>query len=285
MRRLIPLAVPLLLAACATPQNNYDPLEKVNRGVFFVNNVVDKAVVKPVATVYANYTPPPIKTGTSNFFGNVDDLFSSVGSLLQGKFKETGKTLGRVAINTTLGVFGIFDWASGMNLPKPDEDIGQAFGRWGMGTGPYLMLPLLGPSDLRDVVDPAVRSFYGPVTWLDTRTEKIIYTVVDGVNMRAQVLPLDAMIESQPDPYAYIRDAYLQRRWYKVYDGNPPHPLQLGEDADDGDDADLPAPAQASGVASVKPAADAASDAAPAVAAPAATPDPIDASAPAGATQ
>ena len=276
MRRLIPI-VALLLTACATPQNNYDPLEKLNRGVFVVNNVADKVVVKPVATVYANYMPGPIKTGTNNFFGNVDDLFSSVGSLLQGKFKETGTTLGRVAVNTTLGVFGIFDWASGMNLPKPDEDIGQAFGRWGMGTGPYIMLPLLGPSDLRDVVDPAVRSFYGPVTWLDTTTEKVVYSVVDGVNMRAQVLPLDAMIESQPDPYAYIRDAYLQRRWYKVYDGNPPHPLPLGEDDPD-DDAPLPTHKAASDAASAAPAVAASS-----VATTNTAPATADASAPVGA--
>lgn len=134
MRRLILIAA-LLLSACATPQNNYDPLEKVNRGIFVVNNVVDHTLVRPVAVFYNDFTPQPIKQGTTNFFGNIDDLFSSVGSLLQGKFTETARTLGRVAVNSTIGVLGIFDWASNMNLPKPDEDIGQAFGSWGIGTG------------------------------------------------------------------------------------------------------------------------------------------------------
>lgn len=279
MRRIVPIAA-LLLTACASPKNNYDPLEPVNRGIFVVNNVVDRAVVKPVATVYADYAPGPVKQGTSNFFGNIDDLFSAIGSVLEGRFKDAGTSVGRVAVNTTIGLFGIFDWASDMNLPKPDQDLGLALGHWGIGSGPYLMLPFLGPTTLRDSVDPGVRWFYGPGSYLNTTGEKIAWGAVEGINLRAQVLPLDAMIESQPDPYAYIRDAYLQRRWYKVYDGQPPHPLQLGDTGeDDGDDdADLP-PAKpashasepaaaakpvidASTVASAVPAAEAASAAA-----------------------
>lgn len=252
MRRLVPIAA-LLLTACASPKNNYDPLEPVNRGVFFVNNVVDQAVVKPMATVYANYAPGPVKQGTSNFFGNIDDLFSSFGSLLEGHFKEAGTSISRVAVNTTIGMFGIFDWATDMKLPKPDQDLGLALGHWGIGSGPYLMLPLLGPTTLRDSVDPVVRTFYGPGSYLNTTGEEILWASVDGINMRAQVLPLDALIESQPDPYAYIRDAYLQRRWYKVYDGQPPHALQLGP-TDDDDAADDAAPAP--GAASAPAAAD-----------------------------
>ncbi|WP_188706079.1 MlaA family lipoprotein [Silvimonas iriomotensis] len=253
MRRLVPIAA-LLLTACASPKNNYDPLEPVNRGIFVVNNVVDRAVVKPVATAYSNYAPGPVKQGTSNFFGNIDDLFSALGSVLEGNFKDAGVSFGRVAVNTSIGLLGIFDWASDMNMPKPDQDLGLALGHWGIGSGPYIMLPFLGPTTLRDAVDPTVRWFYGPGSYLNTTGEQIAWSAVDGINLRAQVLPLDQLIESQPDPYAYIRDAYLQRRWYKVYDGKPPHPLQLG-DIDDDDGADDAAPAAKPAASASEPAA------------------------------
>ncbi|MCX7204710.1 MAG: VacJ family lipoprotein [Proteobacteria bacterium] len=230
MRRLLPFLA-LVLGACATPQNNYDPIEPVNRGIFAVNNAVDKAVLKPAAEAHEKYSPGPVKQGASNFFNNIDDFFASFGALLQGKGSEAGHSMGRVAINTTLGMFGLVDWASDMGLKKSDEDIGQALGSWGMGSGPYLMIPLRGPTTLRDSSDLAVRFFADPLQiWdgsQDLSTQVIRYGAW-GIEQRRQLLPLDPMIDAQADPYAYLRDAYLQRRYFRVWDGNPPQPLQLG---------------------------------------------------------
>ncbi|WP_293931929.1 VacJ family lipoprotein [Iodobacter sp.] len=230
MRRLLPLFA-LLLGACATPQNNYDPIEPVNRGIFAFNNAVDKAVLKPAAEAHEKYSPGPIKQGASNFFANIDDFFASFGALLQGKGTEAGHSLGRVAINSTLGMFGLVDWASDMGLKKSDEDIGQALGSWGMGSGLYLMIPLRGPTTLRDSSDLAVRLFADPLDiWNGTQDfgTQIARYGAWGVEQRRQLLPLDPMIDAQADPYAFLRDSYLQRRYYRVWDGAPPQPLQLG---------------------------------------------------------
>ncbi|GHD61772.1 MlaA family lipoprotein [Jeongeupia chitinilytica] len=233
----------LLLAGCATPQNNYDPIEPVNRGVFTFNRAIDRTVLRPVAQTYADYVPGPVKGGTSNFFSNVDDLFGSVAALFQGKFKEAGTSAGRVVVNTTFGMFGLFDWGTRMGLDKGNADFGQTLGHWGVGSGPYLMVPFFGPLTLRDTADPLVRLTWGPIDYIDPLAGQIAYYGVYVVDARSRLLPLDAMLDSQIDPYAYMRDAYLQARWNKVYDGQPPHQLQLGE----GDDED--AAPDASGVA------------------------------------
>jgi phospholipid-binding lipoprotein MlaA len=230
MRRLLPLFA-LLLGACATPQNNYDPIEPVNRGIFAVNNAVDKALLKPAAEAHEKYSPGPVKQGANNFFSNIDDFFASFGALLQGKGSEAGHSMGRVMVNTTLGMFGLVDWASDMGLKKSDEDIGQALGSWGMGSGPYLMIPLRGPTTLRDSSDMAVRFFADPLDIWDGTQElstQVIRYGAWGIEQRRQLLPLDPLVNAQADPYAYIRDAYLQRRYFRVWDGNPPKPLQLG---------------------------------------------------------
>jgi phospholipid-binding lipoprotein MlaA len=230
MRRLIPLFA-LLLGACATPQNNYDPIEPVNRGIFAFNNTVDKAVLKPAAEAHEKYSPGPVKQGASNFFANIDDFFASFGALLQGKGTDAGHSLGRVAINSTLGMFGLVDWASDMGLKKSDEDIGQALGSWGLDSGPYLMIPLRGPTTLRDSSDLAVRLFADPLDiWNGSQelSTQIIRYGAWGIEQRRQLLPLDPIIDAQADPYTFLRDSYLQRRYYRVWDGAPPKPLQLG---------------------------------------------------------
>lgn len=230
MRRLLPLFA-LILGACATPQNNYDPIEPVNRSIFAINNAVDKAVLKPAAEAHEKYSPGPVKQGANNFFSNIDDFFASFGALLQGKGSEAGHSLSRVAVNTTLGMFGLVDWASDMGLKKSDEDIGQALGSWGVGSGPYLMIPLRGPTTLRDSSDLAVRFFADPLDIWDGSQDlssQVIRYGAWGIEQRRQLLPLDPLINAQTDPYAYMRDAYLQRRYFRVWDGNPPQPLQLG---------------------------------------------------------
>lgn len=253
MRRLLPFFA-LLLAACATPQNNYDPIEPVNRGIFAFNKVVDKTVLKPTAEVYGQYAPGPVKQGGSNFFSNIDDIFASLGALLQGKGSDAAHSVGRVLVNSTVGMFGLVDWASDMGLKKSDEDIGQALGSWGMGSGPYLMLPLRGPTTLRDSSDMVVRFYADPLDiWNGTQdlSTQIVRYGYWAVEQRRQLLPLDAMIDAQADPYAYIRDAYLQRRYFRTWDGNPPEPLQLGPTDEELDAMDA---AKAAAKASPEPA-------------------------------
>lgn len=232
------LSLPLLLTACATPQNNYDPIETVNRGIFAFNRGVDRALLRPAAQVYADYAPGPVKDGTSNFFGNLDDLFGSVAALFQGKFSEAGTSAGRVIVNTTFGLFGVFDWGSRMGLAKGNADFGQMLGHWGLGSGPYLMTPLYGPLTLRDTADPLLRASWGPINYIDPLAGQIGYYSLYLVDSRSKLLPLDAMIDAQLDPYAYVRDAYLQTRWNKVHDGQPPNPLPLGDTDGEVDAAD-----------------------------------------------
>ncbi|WP_035058043.1 MlaA family lipoprotein [Andreprevotia chitinilytica] len=249
MRKLTLLSstiLALLLAGCATPQNNYDPLEPVNRKIFAVNMAVDRAVLKPVATAYSQHAPGPVKQATHGFFDNIDDFFSVLGNLAQGKFSDAFQSAGRVAVNTTVGMFGFVDWASDMGLKKTNEDLGQALGHWGVGSGPFLMLPFFGPSSARDLINPVSRYYLDPYApFSDPSTAVTIFRYgMAGVSARADLLPLDPMIESQIDPYAYIRDAWLQKRYNDVWDGNPPKPLDMGGGPDDGpDDAAPGAPA------------------------------------------
>ncbi len=232
MRRLIVLLPVLFLIACATRQNNYDPLEAINRPVFAVNQAVDDAVLRPAAKGYTRFVPPPLRKGVANFFGNLDDLFAIPAALLQGKATPASRSFSRVLINSTLGVGGLIDWASDFPIEKQNEDFGQTLAHWGVSSGPFLMLPLYGPLTLRDSADPLVRLAWGPTEYLDKWPEKMAYYSVYAINTRAQLLPLDAVMQEQIDPYAFIRDSYLQRRWFTIHDGNPPYSLPMGDDLD-----------------------------------------------------
>jgi phospholipid-binding lipoprotein MlaA len=228
--RLIVLLPIVLLAACATPQNNYDPLESMNRKVYGFNDTVDRYALKPVAKGYRNYTPQFVQSGVGNFFGNISDLFAIPPALLQGKLFESEANLIRVLVNTTVGVGGLFDVAGKMDIPKSEADYGQALAKAGVGSGPYLVLPFLGPSSARDTINPAASFLInGPTTWIDDWGGKAAYFGVSAIHIRSQLLPLEQMLADQPDPYAYMRDAWLQRRWNQVHDGDPPHPLPFGD--------------------------------------------------------
>jgi phospholipid-binding lipoprotein MlaA len=165
---------------------------------------------------------------------------SGASNLAQGKFKNAATNVGRVFINTVFGMFGMVDWASNIGLEKPaTEDVGQALGRWGVGTGPYLMLPLYGPSTLRDVSDPIFDWVVWPSGQIrDNTAGSITFTVMRGLDARARLLPLDKVLEDGMifDQYSYIRDSYLQSRYNAVHDGQPPKPLVLGPTDDDDDD-------------------------------------------------
>ena len=232
--KLILPALAILFAGCASVQNPdpRDPFEGFNRAVYKFNDGFDRAIAKPVATAYVKVTPGPVRTGVRNFFSNIADVFIGVNNLLQGKPEEALTDWGRFAFNTTFGFLGIADWATDMGLEKHDEDFGQTFGRWGAGTGPYLVLPFLGPSDVRDGVGTVFDTYTDPVsthTPVDERNSAIALRLV---SRRADLLGASRLLEQAAlDPYAFLRDAYLQRRRSLVYDGRPPRERMPDEEA------------------------------------------------------
>ena len=225
LKRALALAAAVgVLGGCATSGNPKDPLEGVNRAVFAFNEGLDKVVIKPVAQGYEAAVPLPARTGVSNFFSNVGDLFIAVNNLLQGKPGDAVSDIGRLVVNSTVGILGFFDVASELGLEKHEEDFGQTLGRWGVGDGPYVVLPFFGPRTLRDTAGLVVDGYADPVYYAieDVPTRNILYATRI-VSTRAQLLPADKVIEEAAlDKYTYIRDAYLQRRRSLIYDGNPP---------------------------------------------------------------
>lgn len=228
VRFLAAVAAVAALTGCAsTATNPQDPLEGYNRAVFRFNDAVDRSVLKPTATAYKNTLPTFMQTGVNNFFGNLSDAWSAVNNLLQGKGQAGMGDVTRVALNSTFGIFGLLDIASEAGIPKHNEDFGQTLGTWGVPSGPYLMLPLLGPSTVRDTVAlPA--DFAGdpwghkePVNWRN------VGSAVRVVDKRANLLEASSLLEEAAlDRYEFLRDGYLQRRQSQVYDGNPPEPLE-----------------------------------------------------------
>lgn len=233
---LATLFLVILATGCAT-QGNKDPLEGINRGIYKFNDVTDKAIIKPVATAYKYVTPAPIRTGVNNFFGNINSFISTVNNLLQFKFSNAFSEAGRFVINTTFGIGGLIDVASKDNIPKYKEDFGQTLGHWGVGTGAYLVLPILGPSTLRDTTGLVVDTLeFDPIGYLhdnDGVAASTILRVVQVVDKRAELLPASDLLDSASlDPYAFMRDAYLQRRASQVQDGIVPADL-IKDDFDD----------------------------------------------------
>lgn len=224
-RKLGAVAAAAMLAGCSTltPRLSGDPIEPFNRGVFAFNEALDKTVLTPVATVYRDITPTPVRTGIDNFFHNFQDAWSAINLLLQGRPADAGSDFMRFGINTVFGLAGFIDWAEPLGLERHDEDLGQTLGKWGMGPGPYLVLPLLGPSTLRDVTDVPFALQISPDQVVHDTLVLNGLAVVRVVNARANLLGATQVIdEIALDKYQFIRDAYLQRRRNLVYDGNPP---------------------------------------------------------------
>jgi phospholipid-binding lipoprotein MlaA len=226
-----------VLAGCATPQDPRDPFEKVNRATFAFNDAVDRAVLKPTATAYKEHTPSFLQTGVNNFFGNLADIWTGANNLLQGKGQEGMSDFTRVALNSTFGLLGVLDIASPAGLQKHNEDLGQTLGAWGVPSGPYLMLPLLGPSTVRDT------SALPGDWWADPWQHKtpVNYRNVGigtrAVDQRATILDASNLVEEAAlDRYEFIRDGYLQRRESRVYDGDLSRSKKAGR-RDDGDEA------------------------------------------------
>ena len=212
-----------LLGGCATNGDPRDPLEPLNRGIYKFNDGADALLIKPAGEFYSLIVPQWIRSGVSNFFSNINDVIVALNGLLQGKMSQAGSDVARLAINTTVGVLGLFDFATGWGFEKHDEDFGQTLGYWGIGDGPYIVLPILGPSNLRDTVGWVGDFYVWPVTYVEddgTRNVLIALRVVSG---RAELLAASSILETAAlDPYAFVRDAYLQRRRNLVYDGKPP---------------------------------------------------------------
>ncbi|MDD5297242.1 MAG: VacJ family lipoprotein [Rhodocyclaceae bacterium] len=219
------VAAACVLAGCAGT-NPKDPMEGFNRGMFAFNEGLDKVVIKPVAQGYDAVAPVPVKKGVGNFFSNVADVLVGVNNLLQGKVPDATSDLGRVITNTTVGILGVFDVASEMGLEKHNEDFGQTLGRWGMGPGAYVVLPVFGPRDVRDTIGLVANVGLDPVGRVYPVNVRNSMVGTRLISDRADVLPADKAIEeaSLGDKYAYIRDSYLQRRENLVYDGKPPRP-------------------------------------------------------------
>jgi phospholipid-binding lipoprotein MlaA len=213
----------LTAAGCATTAENNDPWEGLNRKTFAFNEKLDEVVLKPVAQGYEKVVPAPAREGVNNFFSNVEDVATSLNNILQGKMVEGINDAGRVVVNTTFGIFGLFDVATPLGLEKHNEDFGQTLGWWGFGSGPYLVLPLLGPSTLRDAPAKAVDPSWYYVDAIDPERLYWGLWALDKVRTRANLLQAESVIEQAAlDRYSFIRDAWLQRRRSQVYDGNPP---------------------------------------------------------------
>jgi phospholipid-binding lipoprotein MlaA len=226
----------LALGGCAAAPNKADPFEPWNRAMYEVHEAVDGALIKPVAKAYVAYMPEVIRTGVANFFGNIDDLFSGINNVLEGRGNEAGDDFGRVLLNTTMGLGGIFDLASMAGIPKDTKDFGITFGKWGVPQGPYLFVPLFGPTTVRDGTGTLVRYFTGPVGFIDYIPLRNSLYGIGYLNLRAQALPAESVLDTAAmDKYRFLRNAYLKNRQYQVYDGKPPP-----EDEDDPGPAGAP---------------------------------------------
>lgn len=227
-----------LLSGCASTKtsNKDDPWESWNRGTYKFNKVLDKYLAKPLTQGYKAITPDFVETGVSNLFSNLNDVPTMINNLLQGKVVDSFSDLGRFVINSTLGIAGLWDPASSMGLDKNDEDFGQTLGAWGLDAGPYLMLPLLGPSSVRDIAAYPVNSQTDLLNQIDHIRTRNQLKLLELIDKRSALLQYEDLLEDAIDEYAFIRDTWLQNRRYKVLDGDIPFE---DEDCEDEDDCDF----------------------------------------------
>ncbi|WP_148254312.1 MlaA family lipoprotein [Aidingimonas lacisalsi] len=234
----------VLLTGCASQpaeedRHPEDPWEGFNRGVFAFNEVIDRYALKPVAQGYDAVAPEPIQIGVGNFFSNLGEIRTALNSVLQGKPGNAGVSTGRFLVNSIVGVGGLLDYATPMGLTVHDEDFGQTLGVWGMESGPYLVLPLLGPSTVRDTAGLPADMYTYPLTYIDDDPTRYGLTFLRVVDARAGFLEQEELIRG--DRYSFIRDSYLQRRRFEISDGeagdDPFASDEFDFDDDDFDDA------------------------------------------------
>jgi phospholipid-binding lipoprotein MlaA len=246
------------LSGCATgpARNPADPFEPFNRSMFTFNDKVDQYALKPAATVYKNAVPSFVQTGVYNFFGNLGDVWTAMNNLLQGKGADGVSDIMRVAVNSTMGLFGVLDIASEAGLQKHKQDFGATLGVWGIGAGPYVVLPFLGPSTVRDTAALPADYAADPWHYVDPVWVRNSGSALRVIDLRAGVLNASNLIEDAAlDRYEFIRDAYLQRRANKIgsareSDADGENDYSLPEDSDAGLKSDKLSPSNAPGTPS-----------------------------------
>ena len=229
---LLALCVVLALQACASVPNAdaRDPWESMNRRIYAFNDVLDNVAIKPAAKVYADVLPSPVRKGIHNFLGNLGDVWSMVNSALQLKGQATVETLMRIQVNTFIGLGGVLDVATEMRLDKRKEDFGQTLGYWGVKPGPYVVLPVFGPSTLRDTLAIPLDIKGDLVQQFNEASTRSALSVTRVMDVRSGLLQtLDVIKAAALDPYTFVRDGYLQKRESDVYDGNPPSIFDYSE--------------------------------------------------------
>lgn len=241
VRPTVTLTLTVLLCGCAGLSNRprpptSDPFEPVNRAVYRFNDTADRYVIRPVAKGYSRVAPPWLQTRVTSFFTNLGEPANSVNGLLQGSPAKAGTSLLRFVINSTVGLGGLFDVAGRDGLKLADEDLGQTLAVWGVPSGPYLVVPFLGPYSLRHGIGALIDTGLHPVTYVHDREARVGLVVLYGISQRAQLLGADRAVREAFDPYIFVREAYMDRRQYRIYDGDPPQaPLEL-EVPEDGSD-------------------------------------------------
>lgn len=225
----------LVLGGCvhSPPSDPWDPVEPVNRAVYKFNDTADRYVLQPVARGYNTITPDPVQRSVGNFFDNMRTPITIANSALQLKFDSFNVSLGRFMVNSTAGVVGLFDVASAVGIADPDEDLGQTLGYWGLGQGPYLVLPFLGPSSGRDAPGFLGDQFFYPLTYVDEDYDYVVWSLraLELIDYRAGLLGFEETLAQQFDPYAFMRGYYLENRLKAVYDGDVPRERLYQEDA------------------------------------------------------
>ncbi|WNC69717.1 VacJ family lipoprotein [Thalassotalea nanhaiensis] len=232
----------LLLPACSTTNeqgDSYsdprDPLESINRPLWTFNwDYADKYVFKPVSTAYVEWVPSPVRSGVYNVALNLNEPFTVINNLLQLKFQRAGKATGRFVLNSTVGLLGWFDIAKHAGLLREEEEFGEVLGTYGVGDGPYLMLPVLGPSSVRDEVGDLVDGYYWPLAIIDF-WPNVARRLVIALETRGQLAEQEALLNDSLDPYEFVKNAYFQNINYRLHDGNPPIVVDQ-EEEDDLDD-------------------------------------------------
>jgi len=232
--RLIVPALSLVLASgCASrsatepqAQSNYsdprDPIETVNRNLWDFNyDVLDAYVLRPATVGYITVVPKPARQGLANVVNNLDEPVNVLNALLQAKPKSAAISTGRFLVNSTLGLFGLFDVATRLDLARQDEDFGQTLAVWGVTDGAYLMLPALGPTTVRDTTGRVADNLYFPATWLNTPLT-LTKAAINALDARERLMSTEQLLNESVDPYSFVKEAYFQRRLYQVYDGQPP---------------------------------------------------------------
>ena len=225
-------AVVLVLQGCASVKaaDPRDPWESMNRSVYQFNDVVDAVAIKPATEVYTKVLPSFVRTGIHNFLGNLSDVWSMANSAMQLKGQATAETFMRINVNTFFGLGGLLDVASEMRLEKRKEDFGQTLGYWGVKPGPYLVLPLLGPSTLRDALATPVDFQGNPSQMFTDEATRNSLTVTRILDVRSGLLQtVDVIKAASLDPYTFVRDGYLQKRKNDIHDGNPPSDFDYGD--------------------------------------------------------